>query len=225
VICHWLASVLKMQTPESTSPISDKKDAKTTKKSIFKCCCCTSNKKGAQQHIATNEMLSKSFLSNALDLSDQFQIIGTKLSYYNNIKKHQSGCSSGYCTCSTSGRGGFNINSNNQTSLKTSNYKNNINNNEYSFERSSSPPSPNHKINTNPSTDVAPLKKTLHNILKELRFITQKVKDDEEEEGRQLGWKFAAMVIDRLCIIVFTVATFISTIAILFTSKNFFKVQ
>lgn len=67
------------------------------------------------------------------------------------------------------------------------------------------------------------LRKSLGSILKELRTITQKLKEDEDDEGKALDWKFAAMVIDRLCMVVFAVATLLSAILILFTSKNIFK--
>lgn len=71
--------------------------------------------------------------------------------------------------------------------------------------------------------DSYPLKKNLHAILKELRLMTKKIKDDGEDEEKELNWKFAAMVIDRLCMWIFAVATFFSTTIILLTSKNFFK--
>jgi len=64
---------------------------------------------------------------------------------------------------------------------------------------------------------------SLNLILKELQFITKKIKTDEEEEDKSNDWKFAAMVIDRLCLVFFSMATFISTAAILLTAKNFFK--
>jgi nicotinic acetylcholine receptor len=67
------------------------------------------------------------------------------------------------------------------------------------------------------------LKLNLNSILSELKFITKKVHDDEIDENKSLHWKFAAMVIDRLCMVFFTVATFVSTAVILFSSKNFFK--
>jgi hypothetical protein len=60
-------------------------------------------------------------------------------------------------------------------------------------------------------------------ILKEIQTITRKIKGDEEDEEKSLDWKFAAMVIDRLCLIIFSFATFISTAVILLTAKNFFK--
>jgi nicotinic acetylcholine receptor len=67
------------------------------------------------------------------------------------------------------------------------------------------------------------VKRTLTMILKELRLMTQKIKTDEHFEEIGLNWKFAAMVIDRLCMIVFAFATFISTAGILFTSPNLYK--
>jgi hypothetical protein len=67
------------------------------------------------------------------------------------------------------------------------------------------------------------LRKSLNYILKELRVITQKIKTEESNEIKSLNWKFAAMVIDRLCMVFFTVATLFSAALILFTSKNIFK--
>lgn len=67
------------------------------------------------------------------------------------------------------------------------------------------------------------MRKCMQSILKELRAITEKLREDEDDEEKGLEWKFAAMVIDRLCMIVFAVATLLSAILILFTSKNIFK--
>lgn len=63
----------------------------------------------------------------------------------------------------------------------------------------------------------------LNMILNELKLITKKLKSDEEDEQKSLDWKFAAMVIDRLCLVFFSLATFFSTAVILLTAKNFFK--
>ena len=63
----------------------------------------------------------------------------------------------------------------------------------------------------------------LNLILKELQFITKKIKTDDEEDDKSQDWKFTAMVIDRFCLVIFVLATFISTAAILLTAKNFFK--
>jgi nicotinic acetylcholine receptor len=70
--------------------------------------------------------------------------------------------------------------------------------------------------------DIISVKKNLICILREIKQITQKIKDDEEDESKELSWKFAAMVIDRLCLITFSLCTLTSTVSILMTSKNFF---
>lgn len=60
----------------------------------------------------------------------------------------------------------------------------------------------------------------LRDILKELRFMTEKMKKDEEFQELCNDWKFAAMVIDRLCLWVFTIFTIVSTFAILFSAPH-----
>lgn len=57
-------------------------------------------------------------------------------------------------------------------------------------------------------------------IINELRFITQKLRDDEQESLVSLEWKFAARVIDRFCLIVFGLFNLIATFAILFSAPN-----
>ena len=60
----------------------------------------------------------------------------------------------------------------------------------------------------------------LRSILKELQFLTDKMKKDEEYDDVCNDWKFAAMVIDRLCLWLFTVFTIVSTFAILFSAPH-----
>ncbi|CAM1330620.1 CHRNA7 (predicted) [Pycnogonum litorale] len=48
-------------------------------------------------------------------------------------------------------------------------------------------------------------------ILKELRYITNHMRDKDDADEISNDWKFCAMVIDRLCLILFTVFTIIST--------------
>ena len=59
-------------------------------------------------------------------------------------------------------------------------------------------------------------------ILKELKFITNRMKLQEEEEEIISDWKFAAMVIDRFCLIIFTAFTVITTIAVLCSAPHIF---
>ena len=57
-------------------------------------------------------------------------------------------------------------------------------------------------------------------ILKELKVLTNKVKSDEEVADKCNDWKFAALVIDRLCLWMFTVFTVVSTMAIIFSAPH-----
>lgn len=57
-------------------------------------------------------------------------------------------------------------------------------------------------------------------ILIELKKITSKLKQDEEENDIKNEWKFAAIVIDRLCLWICLAATLISTIAILSSAPH-----
>ena len=52
-------------------------------------------------------------------------------------------------------------------------------------------------------------------ILKEIKIITDKLRDDDEAGSIENDWKFAAMVLDRLCLITFTLFTIIATFAVL----------
>jgi len=57
-------------------------------------------------------------------------------------------------------------------------------------------------------------------ILKELRVITDKLRKEDEAGEVTNDWKFAAMVVDRLCLIIFTLFTVIATIAVLFSAPH-----
>ena len=65
-----------------------------------------------------------------------------------------------------------------------------------------------------------PLHRELSLILKEIRLITDKIKEDEESSSVEGDWKFAAMVIDRLCLIVYTIFTILATVAVLWTAPH-----
>lgn len=57
-------------------------------------------------------------------------------------------------------------------------------------------------------------------ILKELRVITDKLRKDEEDEEITNDWKFAAMVIDRMCLYIFTFFTVVTTIMVLMSAPH-----
>lgn len=65
-----------------------------------------------------------------------------------------------------------------------------------------------------------PAVRLLTDILAELRQLTDKVAVDEEIQSQINDWRFAAMVIDRLCLVAFTLFTVISTFAILFSGPH-----
>ena len=151
-----------------------------------------------------HELSSKSLLANVLDMNDDFGVIGSKLNNYH------KGSSS-------------------RLKSRTFNESSNLSNYQTTYlkrENSSLSQCDNCGDSIFGSkSEIHVLRKSLHLILKELRHLTQKMKDDDEDEDKALNWKFAAMVIDRLCMVFFMGATLISTIVILLTSKNFFKLN
>lgn len=62
-------------------------------------------------------------------------------------------------------------------------------------------------------------------IMSELKFVTDYVRREEEEDDISQDWKFSAMVIDRLCLVLFTILTTIFSYVTLFSAPNFFKLR
>ncbi|XP_063238844.1 neuronal acetylcholine receptor subunit alpha-7-like [Bacillus rossius redtenbacheri] len=60
----------------------------------------------------------------------------------------------------------------------------------------------------------------LQAILRELQFITGRMRKEDEEAELISDWKFAAMVVDRFCLIVFTMFTVIATVAVLLSAPH-----
>ena len=148
-----------------------------------------------------NDLSSKTLLSNVPDIKDDFEVIGRKLNKYQkgNITHYRSRAF--------------------HDQLSGNSYQTSFLNRENSFlsQCESCGDILNRKSN------VHVIRNSLNLILKELKQLTRKFKDDKADEDKELNWKFVAMVIDRLCMVLFTFATFISTILILLTSKNFFN--
>ena len=57
-------------------------------------------------------------------------------------------------------------------------------------------------------------------ILEELRQLTGKVERDEVKQDQVNDWRFAAMVVDRLCLVAFTTFTVVSTFTILLSAPS-----
>lgn len=66
-------------------------------------------------------------------------------------------------------------------------------------------------LNTQTASELVSLKEQLGPILRELEVISTKTKQDIDDKYKSLNWKFAAMVIDRMCLYLFAVATLTST--------------
>lgn len=60
----------------------------------------------------------------------------------------------------------------------------------------------------------------LQAILRELQFITSRMRKSDEEADIISDWKFAAMVVDRFCLIIFTMFTVIATVAVLLSAPH-----
>ncbi|KAG7327255.1 hypothetical protein KOW79_008861 [Hemibagrus wyckioides] len=63
----------------------------------------------------------------------------------------------------------------------------------------------------------------LSKILDEVRYIAKRFHDQDEEESLCSEWKFAASVIDRLCLMAFSMFTVLCTIGILMSAPNFIE--
>ena len=66
------------------------------------------------------------------------------------------------------------------------------------------------------------MQRDLLNILNEIRFMTRHMKDEAQDADETSDWKWAAMVIDRLCFWVFTAYLIIATLVIFFKAPHIF---
>ncbi|XP_070825161.1 neuronal acetylcholine receptor subunit alpha-7a [Chaetodon trifascialis] len=68
---------------------------------------------------------------------------------------------------------------------------------------------------------VGSVEPELVKILDEVRYIAKRFRDQDEDESVCNEWKFAASVIDRLCLMAFSLFTILCTIGILMSAPNF----
>lgn len=73
--------------------------------------------------------------------------------------------------------------------------------------------------------DMRAFRSDMRMIQSELRIITDFIKQGEAEEDISQDWKFSAMVLDRLCLIIFSILTSILSYVTLFSAKNFLKLR
>ena len=72
------------------------------------------------------------------------------------------------------------------------------------------------------STGLAIIRNEILLILNEIRFITRKIKEDSKSSEETNDWKFAAMVIDRLCFWICSVYFVAGTFGIFFSAPHIF---
>lgn len=71
------------------------------------------------------------------------------------------------------------------------------------------------------ASPVGTMELEMAKILDEVRFIAKRFRDQDEHESVCNEWKFAASVIDRLCLMAFSLFTILCTIGILMSAPNF----
>lgn len=74
---------------------------------------------------------------------------------------------------------------------------------------------------TGHSSSVGSVEPELAKILDEVRYIAKRFREQDEDEAVCNEWKFAASVIDRLCLMAFSLFTILCTIGILMSAPNF----
>ncbi|CAF4153244.1 unnamed protein product [Rotaria sp. Silwood2] len=73
--------------------------------------------------------------------------------------------------------------------------------------------------------DMSIYRSDLRMIMYELKFLGDYIRKEEEDDDISQDWKFSAMVIDRLCLVLFSVMTTIFSYVTLFSAPNFFKLR
>ncbi|XP_042263266.1 neuronal acetylcholine receptor subunit alpha-7-like isoform X2 [Thunnus maccoyii] len=74
---------------------------------------------------------------------------------------------------------------------------------------------------TGQSSSVGNVEPELAKILDEVRYIAKHFRNQDEYKSVRNEWKFAAAVIDRLCLMAFSLFTILCTIGILMSAPNF----
>ena len=60
----------------------------------------------------------------------------------------------------------------------------------------------------------------MQRIHSELKFITKRMEKEDEDSDAENDWKFAAMVVDRLCLVIFSAFIVASTCGIMFSAPH-----
>ena len=87
-------------------------------------------------------------------------------------------------------------------------------------ERSLPSLAPLHRPIHAPLPPSSPLERDLQEIHKEILVISSKIREDDEADDTAAKWKLAAMVMDRLCLVVFILFTTILSLVVFSVSPN-----
>ena len=71
-----------------------------------------------------------------------------------------------------------------------------------------------------PGPPASPLERELRAILREVSVIAGKIRRDDRESGVAGEWKYAAMVMDRLCLVAFLAFTVILSLAVFLSAPH-----
>lgn len=75
------------------------------------------------------------------------------------------------------------------------------------------------------SCDMEMIRSELRTIVFHLATLTKQARQQEELDTVSQDWKFVAMIIDRLCLIVFSISMTLFTALTLFSNPTFFKLR
>ena len=75
------------------------------------------------------------------------------------------------------------------------------------------------------SCDTEVIRSELRVIIAHLAILSRQAREQEEDNDVSQDWKFVAMVVDRLCLILFIMSMTLFTGLTLFSTPNFFKLR
>ena len=199
-ICGWLAWLLRMQRPGKTEAVK-------TSRVIDK---------ARMRDIELRERSSRSLLANVLDMDDDFrgQSGGASDFRHNHHHHHHANSvnTNNHCTTRSNSYHGA------RGKDRSSNGTPVISESRYGLMGNHAPPAEPYDAMTSQSQQSV----LLRDLLCELRFLTDKQRKADDFDEQSNDWKFAALVIDRFCLWIFSLFTLVSTCAILFSAPHLF---
>ena len=82
---------------------------------------------------------------------------------------------------------------------------------------------PKHQLGTSAARSPMGTPYELREILKEVRYMAERSRREEAIREVQREWRLASSVIDRLCLILFTILNLLTTVSILLSAPHIFS--